>query len=599
MADAAQQVNEDGIPINRGPSAIDDELGLNAPQAPPQLDVSANPNLAQDVSNYITQGPDKAIAAARQRDQFVGPPAPAVAMTPPGAAVPGQPVDAGANAATVPPALAQNTPGQPGASATVSAQQAPGIKDLGDGTVLVPNSYGGTVRVAVSQLSPEARQSLLGPGYGGGSGVVGALARQDAANYRTQDRENRQAATAQVSAINDQTRVQMAQNDAEAQVRADSMHKQNLLEQDAAQHQAKYQGVMDQKNSDVTNLLAQQKQTTFDPDQYMNNRSAGRAALDAISVALGSIGQALIPGSSNVGLDMLHRRIEGAVEKQREDYRRLGVNIANAKDAYSQARQMKMDDQQATQIAKLSEHNKMLDGLAVVGSKYASDVTNANRQKLMADLQASYAKTHADLQNSFHGHALQVANMEQQERHFAWQQKFQTAQLGLEDERIRASLAAKMGGKGPLEIPGLTGKALTPEALGKAQKIDAAYRSMIPLVQRLYELRKKHSGGTIVPTEENRRDKAEAESLTSQLELNYKDVGELGALSGSDLDLVHGAVPQNPLDALSTDASIEQKYKTLLESSSRTRRQKLAPYGFTPEGGDDHIIDAEHVQGGK
>lgn len=589
------QLNEDGIPVAQGPSAIDDELGLNTPKAPSQIDVSANPNLAADVGNYIMQGPDKAFAIAAQRGQFVGPPTPAANMIPPGAAPtgPGQ------------PGVADGQPGVPEGLIPNQQQQQPGAaqssvraQDLGDGTVLIPNAQGGSVRVAVSALSPDARASLLGPSYSSGS-PIGALARQDAANFRQQTQDSQKAYDAQRQAIDQQTKVQMAQNDAEALVRAGSMHNQNLIDQDAALHQAKYQGVMDQKNADLTNLLARQKQMTFDPDQYMHNRSGGRRALDALAVALGALGQAFIPGASNVGLDMLHKRIEGAVEQQRENYRRLGVSIEGAKDAYSQARQMKMDDQQATQIARLAEHSKMLDGLAVVGSKYASDVTNANRQKMMADLQTNQAKIHADLQNTFHGHALQIANMEQQERHFAWQRQFQTAQLGLEDERIRASLAAKTGGRGPLEIQGLTGRAATPEALGKAQKIDAAYRSMIPLVQRLYELRKKHSGGTIFPTEENRRDKAEAESLTSQLELNYKDVGELGALSGSDLDLVHGAVPQNPLDALSTDASIEQKYKTLLESSARTRRQKLSPYGFTPEGEDDRIIDAQPVQGGK
>lgn len=575
MADASvpQAVNEDGIPISQPSPELMQELGIGAQQASAKPDVSANPNLAGDIANYVVQGPDKALAIARQRGEFVGPPAPAspaVDMVPPGAAL---------------PAPQQGAPG--------AAQQQPGIKDLGDGSALVPTPDGRSIRVAISALSPDARSRLMPVPVGTGMGEINRLQRAaDAGNKEVLDAQNA-VARDQKQAINQQYDVQRQQSEDTYKLQVQQQQNENRLIQDGQQHQQDLQQVVQQRASDLRSIQSRMGQMTFDPDRYMKNRSVGESMLSAIGIALGGLGQAFIPGAQNTGIEALKRHIEGDVQAQREAYNRLGDQANFANSAYAQARQAKMDDYQATIAARQVSMDQLKTGLAVVGAKYASPGAEANRKAAIATVDDMSTKNLAEYHKVSAVHGLQYANARQQQRQFAWQQRTDMAQFGLQSERISLSAAeAAAKQKQALTIPGFEGVVATPDEHKEAIKIAANERTLMPRLDKLINYRTREGNEFI-----NQTDKAMAKSTAAQLKVMFKDKFGLGVMSESDSKLLDSII-SDPTAVAWTPAvvgTLKQLRNQVVEDTTNT----MDAYGLKRSRVPAPYIDQQPIEGGK
>lgn len=572
MADAAPNtvaVNEDGIPIQQGPSAIADELGINTPKIVPTTDPSAFPHFAEDAGNYIVKGPDKMKAIANARDQPTGPPAPAINVPAP------------ANAAAPVAALPSSQQAQP----VIASFQQPGVQDLGDGTALVPRRDGSSVRIALSAIeSPGLREQILGGmPYGDDNDMFRRLQQGNRQDFLDSKKAATDAADAQIHANNEVARVAQQKADDEFKVRSDYEQKANFLETDGALRQQKYQQVMDDKNSQLQSLLAQQKAMTFDPDRYVKSQTGTQRLLTALSVALGAMGQAFSHGGSNVGLDMLNQHIEHDIMAQKEAYNRGLQNIDVATNAYARAREAKMDDAQATQAARLVQHDHLLNAINVVAAKNGGPGVEANRQLLNAKVGESKAKTMSDLQGIYHTHALQIANMEQQQRHFNYNARLAQA---------RMVLSASQNGKPALSIPGFEGTAATPDEHKEAIKVAANERQLLPRLDKLIGYRTREGNEFI-----DQSDKAMARSTASQLKVMFKDKFGLGVMSESDSKLLDSIIsdPTSVAWTPAVVATLKQLRDQVVEDTTNT----MDTYGLRRAKAPSPYIDKQPIAGGR
>jgi hypothetical protein len=427
----------------------------------------------------------------------------------------------------LPGAPAQAAPAAPPAAAASGAASP-------DGVVTVPGADGQPVRVALSGLSPEKRAEY------GGMADVNAFGRGVAGDWGAIRRDQDKAAETERQAIRDQAGTQAIRQDEEYRLRRKAQEDQAKLEAAAAEDQTHYQAVANQRDSDMQKLTAEQGNMTFDPDRYQKSRSAGQNFLSAISIALGGIGQAMIPGSRNVGLDLLNHAADNDVLAQQEAYSRKGAQINQAQNAYGRARQLGMDHQQATLAARQVALQQLETGLKVVGSKYASKETMANRDQALAHVGMELAKTKADYAKTVHAEASQFIALRQQQRAFTanrddeqWNRALELGKLGIEGQRADAAAqaAAAKAQKEALTIPGWQGEAKTKEAYNKAAD---AVGSETMATTKLKELIAFGKGNGFLDPKQ----RAKAQGTVAELQGVYRNLLGLGVMSDSDKEFL-------------------------------------------------------------
>jgi hypothetical protein len=438
------------------------------------------------------------------------------------------------------------------------------------GVVTVPGANGQPVRVALSGLSP-AKQAEYG-----GMADVNAYGRGVAKDQADIRKDLKQAGEAEGEAIRQQASAAAVRQDEQYRLQRQAYAQQKEMDAHAAEDQAHYQAIANQRDSDVQRLVAEQGQMTFDPDRYMKNRSAGTSMLQSISIALGAIGQAAIPGSRNIGLDMLTQAAEHDVQAQHEAYNRKGAQIGQAKDAYAQARQMGMDHNQATLAARQVALQQLESGLKVVGAKYASAETVANRDVALAHVAQERAKTQADFAKTVHAEASQFIALRQQQRAFTanrddeqWNRALELGKLGIEGQRADAAerAAAVKAQKGALTVGGWEGEVPTKEVHAKATEIASNERVVVPKIDELIQFRKKYGNETY-----DRSELAKARSTAAQLKVMLKDKFGLGVMSESDSELLD-RVAADPTKVAWTPAVVAQlenlKRQTMEDTESQ------------------------------
>lgn len=491
------------------------------------------------------------------------------------ASAPGSPIDyddiMDASGALAAPAAAQAAPAAP------PTETAPGTSPP-TGVVTVPGTDGQPVRVALSGLSPakRAQYSALAKG---GDAAVGGYGEQVASDQETTRKDVNDAAAIEALADQNAHAVQAQKQDLEYDIYRRQYQQQKVAEARAAKDQTVFDGVVLKREGDVQNLLREQGQMTFDPDRFMKNRSVGRSTMDVVAIALGGIGQALIPGSRNVALDMLNQSWAHDVQAQHEAYGRKGGEVAQAKDAYGRARQLGMDHQQSTLAARLASMQQTEAAIKVVGAKYRSQETQANADMAMAHINTERVKTLAELNKTFHGEAAQVVAMGQGQRAFEanrddanWNRAFQMTQLGLGQEAAAAKAAAAKDES--LDMRGWKGQAKTKEAYMEATKAAKTERVLVPKLKELVEFRKKQGNETW-----DRAEIAKAASTAAQVKVLLKDKFGLGVMSETDSQLLDN-VANDPTKVAWTPAVVAQ-LEHLIEQVRDDTESQLDVYGFS------------------
>jgi len=499
--------------------------------------------------------------------------------TPPEALATNQAQGTGEAAATLPP------PGE-------APQPQPGV-------VTTTNAAGQPMQVALAGLSPEAQQRYLAMGPPGDrtaesiriSGPVGGppadmprysgmgdLRRVEARANRLESQDAHamaDAADAQKRAVQAQSELLQTRAKEEYTLQSQAQDQARKVEADNQAWQANHTAALQHAESAYNDAVTAQKDMVFDPGRYERNMSVGANLQTALSVALGGIGQALIPGSRNVGLDQLHRAVEADVASQQEAYRRAGNNVQAADNAYARLRQQGFDHEHATAAAKNSVWEMAKTGLNVLGAKYRAPEAAANAQATMAQIDQETAKNKTVFDQGAIAKATQFANMRHGERQFQWQQDVE-AQRQQQATLAMSAKTSQQGMDSKLFVPG-AGYALDEDSAKKARTAMQVSKSVQQKIGQLEDLRKEHGGGFLT----DRVAVKKASIIKENIKRELQKAWDMGVLQKYEEQTVGQSVPDADRYDLSgqdtTEASYAELKKQIAESADNELQEYINP----------------------
>jgi hypothetical protein len=134
----------------------------------------------------------------------------------------------------------------------------------------------------------------------------------------------------------------------------------------------------------------------IDPVRFFSTRGGARLGA-AVSVALGSLGQALAPGTENAALRIIDTAVERDIAAQVENMRNSQQGVVMAQNIYQDLRQLYNDDfaaQAALRSMYLTEVDRRLNSLR---ASAASERMQGNADVLIQQIQARRARADAQL----------------------------------------------------------------------------------------------------------------------------------------------------------------------------------------------------------
>lgn len=265
----------------------------------------------------------------------------------------------------------------------------------------------------------------------------------------------------------------------------EAKHAAYKVEQDKLQKQsdALYEDVLNQK---------------VDPSHFWASKSTGDKIGSTIAIALSGIGNALSASAgisaSNGALSLIERNIDRDIDAQKE-------NI-NSKNNLYRLNLQRLGDSRAAESATQAQMltmatAQMSRNAAIVGT----DMAKATRDEFLGNAKIKIAE--------------------------------------LNNQTLKASQESKNAGR-DLITP--FGNALTSDDAKKVKDAATSYQSLKSSVDQMKALRKEYGAEFLNRDAVNR-----GKSLASDAQLELKNLAQLGALSGSDIELLQKQIPDDPL----------------------------------------------------
>lgn len=248
----------------------------------------------------------------------------------------------------------------------------------------------------------------------------------------------------------------------------------------------------------------------IDPGRWWKSRDLGGKIAASIAIVLGGISQGF-SGRPSAALAAIDNAIQQDIDSQKAD-------IGKKENLLSHYVQQGHDLQAAAKLAKADQMDAYAGQMQMMANKYGGEEAAINAQKAIASIKGDSAKL----------------------RQGAMQQGFDN-QLKLEHLRLQQEAArAKEGAHSALVAPGWArGQVpIKDEEAGKFRAALAAQRDIESAATELKSLVQKH-GTKMMPGEV----KSKMGSLVSKLILKKKNLEQLGAISGTDMSLIEGEVP--------------------------------------------------------
>ena len=465
------------------------------------------------------------------------------------------------------------------------------------GVVTTTDAAGQPMQVALAGLSPEAQQRYLSMGppgdrvsesirisgpMGGGAPTdmprysgMGDLRRLEANTGRLMAEDARASADAaeeQKRAVQAQSELVQTRAKEEYTLQSQAQDQARRLEADNQAWQTSHTAALQHAETVYNDAVTAQKGMTFDPDRYMRDMSAGTTMSTALAVALGGIGQALIPGGRNVGLDQLNRAVEADVAKQQEAYRRAGNDVQAADSAYARLRQQGFDHDHAAAAAKNAVWEQAKTGLQVLGAKYRAPEALANAQATMAQIDQEQVKNKTLFDQAATARATQFANMRHSERQFSWQQDVE-AQRQQQASLAMSTKASQQGMDSRLFVPG-AGYALDEDSAKKARTAMQVSKSVQQKLGQLEKLREEHGGGFFT----DRVAVKKAGIIKENIKRELQKAWDMGVLQKYEEQTVGQSVPDADKYDWSGQDTTEASYAELKKQIAESAENELQEY---------------------
>lgn len=398
--------------------------------------------------------------------------------------------------------------------------------------------------------------------------------------------------------------------------REQSMHEEiasHALERQAAfERQAQRRAMeMQALQADYQETIGQLSRFKLDHNRAWNNTSTLDKVGALALVMLGSIGTGNDPGK-NIVLKSIMGTIEDDVERQKMSYQQ-GLDVAkgqqtafsmamqryNSEDAAYHAALAAGQEAVASKIAGMNAQWKGVDAQnqadhimgqlmmasdqnKAAGLKYLQPTMGSPKYKMyFRGKEAPGFYNEAKAQEKFEKYALDPdVEADKQMLGGAIQSKLQSQKSELEFQKNLAQHVVVLPNGEQIIAP-------TDKDKEKLQKLSTAVDNAQQLVKEAKEIR-SHIGWHIDPAAIKRLN-----GIQSELTLAFKERGELGALSGPDMDLARGATGRitdhiapgidEQLDQFNsrTQAALRNYAKTIPGAPPKTSGQ--APSGFVPD----------------
>lgn len=289
------------------------------------------------------------------------------------------------------------------------------------------------------------------------------------------------------------------------------------------------------KLKDLQVDLASQK---IDPDRYWDNKSTASKIFASIGMILGGGAAAILGKDKSSAEEMIDRAIENDIEKQRQAIASKKKGVGAQQNILSLMKEKFKDEDQAAAAAKASMYETTQNKLKESAARFQAPQIQAKAQKLLAELEV---KKQAAL-----GQFQQAAA--KQARSASTQQALRSGQdvdPGLLSEKERKRL-----------VPGF-GLAKDEKSAQQANAVLESKDQVLDAVNKIKELHSTFGTREVA----NRGAIAEEESTRRSIQLQLKELFNLGVLNGPDLELLNQFTGDDFFALTTSDAAKEAKLR--------------------------------------
>jgi hypothetical protein len=285
--------------------------------------------------------------------------------------------------------------------------------------------------------------------------------------------------------------------------------------------------------AEVQEIQKELQTQKIDPNRVWGNKSTGGKIATAIGIILSGIGSGLT-GGPNLAMQVIDGEIERDLDAQKANLDNKRAGLGDKINALAAARTITKDEVEQLDVSRLI----MLDAIKAKLQSFAlqtdSEVAQGRVMEAVGMIDQRSAEIAAGLKEKSTARVVSAMSMKRVGG--------QTVTAGQAAGQVDFAKGDKK-----LFVPQLQAFALSEEDAKAMKTTSEKVTEMRGVIRQINQLR--DDGGSISP-----KNRARAEALARQLQLTEKTRQQLGALSGSDIEMLESYVPSNPLAILSYNA---------------------------------------------
>jgi|GEM_PF-4339831 len=312
---------------------------------------------------------------------------------------------------------------------------------------------------------------------------------------------------------------------------------------------------IDKQVGTIKGAVDDYKNSKVDGAKYWKDAGVLGSILGVLGAAIGG-GLAARTGGPNQALAFMERQIDKNIRQQESAIDRKGKNAEMQRSLLGDMRNVTQSNEAARQAARQKIYGDMIDNLETMKAKNKGPEAQAKADAMIGDIQAKMSAAQTGVQTTLmkEHQARAAAGAAQQYAHHRDDVKDQQTTAEIRIKATEAGAKANENGGGSVPVFGqdgqpmrdASGAVVTTRALSKDDAIKLkdsgeAYADMKQGLERLKNLRTEFGHETF-----NTQGAESMKSVAAGLRLRLKDLQKLGALSGSDYDMLDSQIPKDP-----------------------------------------------------
>lgn len=343
---------------------------------------------------------------------------------------------------------------------------------------------------------------------------------------------------------------------AESEIRQQAFRDAQQFDAETAQREAANETAMAAAMADRQRALDEFGAYKKDPNRYYKNLSTAGTIAAGIAVALSAAGQAVTAGATgqqtrSTAFDIINQGVERDLDSQESEYRVKGQLVNAKENTLAMLRQRGMD----MRVARSTLRQHMLESAAM---RIEAKAAAGGEARVMANAKLEVDKLRAAAASEADNAARRTVQIVKSK---------QPAYTPEQMHKMSESELARF-------VPSFGGLAATPADATALKKFDAEHGVVVGDIQRLKDLVDQH-GNEALPTIA----KAKMSQLFKRITVALNKEGGLGAMSGSDRELIEGQIA-DPTSFWGRGTKTSELLGSLLETMHGARVNTFKGYGL-------------------